>query len=366
MLLDRYIARHVLAGIAIVLTFLAALFFIRDLIIDLDDVGRGEFGYLAALQFVVMRLPGRIYALLPAAVLIGGLLGLGWLARGGELTAMRAAGTSVARLLRAVMQAGAIVIGAGLLLGEWFAPWTERSAHDWRIAAITGQIGFRTGSGFWGRDATRFFRIGEVLPDGQLRDLRMFEFDAQGRLAVAWRAREAASVAGERAPGNPDGSRESAWELEEVGITRFREEGVETERTGPMRRQLPASAGELRLLAARPEWLRLPALVAYTRHLRENGLGTAPYDAVLWSRVMAPFLAAAMLFTSVALILGPLGRTTFGVRIVTGIGFGIGFYIVQKVVVQLGLLYDWLAPFAAAAPVAALGALGWWWLRRAV
>ena len=116
----------------------------------------------------------------------------------------------------------------------------------------------------------------------------------------------------------------------------------------------------------RPEWLRIPDLVAYMRHLRENGLGAAAYDAALWSRLMAPLLAAAMLFTAVALVLGPLGRASFGTRIMAGIGCGIGFHIAQKIVIQLGVVYGWPAPLCAAAPVAALALLGGWWLRRTV
>lgn len=364
MLLDRYVARHVLAGIAIVLTVLASLFFIRDLVIDLDDVGRGDFGYAAALRFVVLHLPGRTYSLLPASVLIGGLLGLGWLARGSEITAMRAGGVSAARLVRAVMQAGAVVIAAGFVLGEWLAPWAERTAHDWRTAAITGQSEVRAGAGFWGRDGRRFFHLGEVLPDGRLRGVRMFEFGEDGALATAWRARGGSLVADGSASSEGAGGETSEWRLEGVEISRFRGDTVETRRIESMRGRLPASASLVNRLAARPDWLNLPDLVVYTRHLRENGLGTAQYDAALWSRLTAPLLSAAMLFTAVALVLGPLDRAGFGVRTMVGIGFGIGFHIVQKTVTQMGVLFDWFAPVAAMAPVAALSVLGWWWIRR--
>ena len=367
MLLDRYVARHVLAGIAIVLAVLASMFFIRDLVIDLDDVGRGDFGYAAALRFVVMRLPSRTYSLLPASILIGGLLGLGWLARGSEITAMRAGGVSIARLVRAVMQAGAVVVAAGFVLGEWLAPWAERTGHDWRTAAITGQSEVRAGAGFWGRDGRRFFHLGEVLPDGQLRGVRMFEFGEDGALATAWRARGGSLLAGGPAPEDDgSGGETSEWRLEGVEISRFRGDTVETTRIESMHGRLPASAGLVNRLATRPDWLSLPDLIVYTRYLRENGLGTARYDAALWSRLTTPFLSAAMLFTAVALVLGPLGRASFGVRTMVGITFGIGFHIVQKAVTQMGVLFDWFAPVAAMSPVAALSVLGWWWLRRTV
>ena len=79
---------------------------------------------------------------------------------------------------------------------------------------------------------------------------------------------------------------------------------------------------------------------------------------------MAPFSTAAMLFTAVVLVLGPLRRAGLGHRIVVGAAFGIGFHVLQKTVTQIGVVYGWSAPLAAAAPAAALGLLGWWWLRR--
>ena len=389
MILDRYIARNVLAGVFIVLVGLVSLFFIGDLIVDLDNVGRGGFDYTAALAFVLMRMPGRMYALLPAAALIGCLLGLGQLARGSELTAMRAAGVPVSHLVGAAMKAGVLVIAAGLAVGEWLAPPSERLAHEWREAAISGRVVSVSGGGFWARDGRRFLHFGRVLPSGELRNLRMFEFNEAGRLESAWRAGRATPLA---VPGSADGGasttdggavgagtrsgsgirngtgsgeREGYWRLEQVEVSRLWGDGVDTRQVGSILRRLPAGANRLNRMTGRPSWLTLPEIVSHMRYLRQNGLRTAHYDAALWGRIMAPFSTAAMLFTAVVLVLGPLRGAGFGVRIVVGSGFGIGFHIVQKVVSQMGVVYDWFAPLAAAAPVAALGLLGWWWLRRA-
>ena len=367
LILDRYVVRHVLTGVLVVFIGLVSLFLVGDLLAELDTVGRGDFDYPAALAFVLMRTPGRMYALLPAATLIGGLVGLGALARSSELTAMRAAGAPVARILGAAMRGGVLVVALGLLVGEWIAPPAERLAHDWRATALTGQTGGRGEDGFWSRDGRRFLHFGEVLPNGRFRDVRMFEFDEAGNLSSAWRARRA-SLIGEPGsladPAPTGGGRGAVWRLEGVEISRFSRDGVETKQVASLLRRLPAGADRIARLAAHPRWLSLPEIVSYMRHLRENGLRTAHYDAALWSRIMAPFSVAAMLFTAVVLVLGPLRQASFGPRVVIGAAFGIGFHTLQRAVTQMGVVYDWFAPLAAAAPVAALGLLGWWWLRR--
>ena len=355
MILDRYIAVHVLGGIAIVFALLVALFLIGDLIAELDDVGRGRFDYSTALVFVIIRTPGRMCEVLPAATLIGGLLGLGQLAHHGELTAMRAAGASLSRIVRAIMQGGAIMILAGIALGEGLAPPAERAAHELRLAALNEGAGATsTAAGYWSRSDRRFLHVDEVLLDGQLRGISMFEFDETGKLATAWRARRATPV--EQA-GNH-------WLLAEVAITHLRDETVETRQAASLSRELPAGAKQLDRLSARPDWLSLPAVVSYIHRLRENGLRTEPFETALWSRIMAPFATAAMLFTAAVLVLGPLRNAGLSVRIAVGIGFGIGFDILQKVFTQLGTVNGWPAPLGAAVPVGVLAVLGAWWLAR--
>ena len=91
-LLDRYLIRAVLGGVLVVMAVLltlGALFLFAN---QQDDIGIGSFTALDAFGFVLLNVPQQVYELMPIAVLIGSLLGLGALARGSELTVMRACG----------------------------------------------------------------------------------------------------------------------------------------------------------------------------------------------------------------------------------------------------------------------------------
>src|SRR5262249_37412274 len=59
-----------------------------------DDIGTGRYTAWSALWYTLLNLPQQAYELLPITVLIGALLGLGSLARGSELTVVRATGVS--------------------------------------------------------------------------------------------------------------------------------------------------------------------------------------------------------------------------------------------------------------------------------
>src|SRR5687767_6138487 len=101
-ILDRYIARHVNGSCLLVLLVLLGLFAFFDVIDRLEDVGKGNFGLLALFKYVALRLPHKIYEVFPITLLLGGLIGLSVMAMNSELTAARAAGIGVWRIILSV------------------------------------------------------------------------------------------------------------------------------------------------------------------------------------------------------------------------------------------------------------------------
>src|SRR5690606_8316599 len=100
-LLRRYIIVSVYKGVATALAVFLAVGSAIEFVGELGDVGRGDYGVPQALMFVALRLPQLAFDTMPAAALIGALLGLGNLAFHRELVVMRASGVSTAQLLGA-------------------------------------------------------------------------------------------------------------------------------------------------------------------------------------------------------------------------------------------------------------------------
>ncbi|MED5251158.1 MAG: LptF/LptG family permease, partial [Pseudomonadota bacterium] len=107
--MDRYIARNVLAAIVVVQFVLLGLDITIAYIGDLGDT-QGDYSARDVLLYVGMRLPWRFYQYAPVAVLIGALIGLGSMASSNELTVMRAAGRSLARIVWGVMKPVLLVV----------------------------------------------------------------------------------------------------------------------------------------------------------------------------------------------------------------------------------------------------------------
>ena len=94
-LLDYYIARTVAQSTMLVLLVLISLFVFIDFVTELDEVGKGQYQLIDAVKYVLLSVPRHTVELIPVTSLLGTTLGLGVLANGSELTAIRAAGVSI-------------------------------------------------------------------------------------------------------------------------------------------------------------------------------------------------------------------------------------------------------------------------------
>ena len=103
----RYLLREVSAAILLVLAGFLTLFGFFDMIAEVKSVGETGYQLHHAAAYVALRMPGRIYELMPIAVLIGTLYALSTLARHSEITVLRASGMSAseqaARVCRAAV-----------------------------------------------------------------------------------------------------------------------------------------------------------------------------------------------------------------------------------------------------------------------
>ena len=126
--LERYILRTLLSAVAMVLSVLLVLGALSLFIGEQDEIGTGSYGALQALTYSVLNLPTIALQALPAAVLVGAMLGIGVLARSNELTVMRCSGMSKLRLVRAALTGGALLAVVALLVGEYISPALEQMA----------------------------------------------------------------------------------------------------------------------------------------------------------------------------------------------------------------------------------------------
>lgn len=333
-IIDRYLAGAVIGGsflTLVVLLPLIAFFMLAD---EIDLIKDDGYRLTDALLFVSLALPRYAYQLFPIATLIGALVGLGALASRSELVAMRAAGVSIARIVWASMLGGLVLAACALAVGEGLAPIADQEGLRIKSEALSGQVTLATPYGFWARDGQSFVNIRQILPGADLRDISIYEVDAERRLTTATRAARARYV---------DGS----WVLEDVARSRISQEGVQVERLAREDWASRISPSLLEVVVVQPQMLPIWGLHRYIRYMQANDQDAGSYEVAFWAKVVQPFLVLAMIFVSIPLLLGSTRTTGTGVRVFVGILVGIAFYLISRTFSYLSLLYG-LSPIVAA------------------
>ncbi|MBT5031352.1 MAG: LPS export ABC transporter permease LptG [Proteobacteria bacterium] len=335
--LDIYIGRNVMQQTMVVFAVLLGLFTFISFIDELGDLGTGDYGIVQLIQFVVLSIPMLVYEVFPMAALLGCILALSAMARDSELVVMRAAGISINRLVISVLKVGAILAIGAIAIGELVTPFTEDKALKIKNESMQGNLRQQSDFGVWMRDEDTYVKIGEVLPDLSLLDVKIFEFDEAGRLRALSSAEQGQYV-------------NNRWTLTGLNRTQIFAESSNSAVIEAAYWNTEVDPAILQVFLIQPEQLSAWQLYKYIDHLDANKQDTANYELVFWQKIIVPFTTAVMLMLAIPFVFvqtrgGGLGRSLF-----IGIMVGLGFFVVNKSFTYFVLLYNIPPLFGAISP----------------
>jgi lipopolysaccharide export system permease protein len=342
---DRYIVQTVLAGVLMVTAVLLVLVALFLFINEQGQVGTGSYTSLRALRFVALNLPGQLFEFLPVGALIGGLLGLGSLARTSELTVMRAAGISKLRIGGAVAVAGALLVGLAALLGEWVAPPLGQLAKEQKAFSRFNNVSFAGQGGAWIRDNDLILKADQQSNDGAFAGFTVFDLSADNALLGVGRAASAVERPGE------------GWQLNEYAESRFEGDRVVAGTESSRALSTRASADFLGVAASDPMDLSVRALRNLIGYLSANRQDVREYQFALWSRVARTAAIFFGVLLAVPFVFGSLRSSGAGARGVLGLALGLTWFMLQKVVENGTQAFSLDPVLLAWAPTLALGVL---------
>lgn len=356
--LTRYIGREVLAAIMLIFSALVMLFAFFDLIHELGDVGRGGYTLSAALIYVALQLPSRMYELFPVASLIGTLFALAQLVASSEYTVIRVSGASLIQVGWSLVRVGIPLALVTFLAGEFIAPQAELLSQKVRAQArgdTTRAVAQQFQSGFWFKQDQTFVNIRTVLSDLTLVGIRIYEFDDELRLRTV-RTADSGVFTGA-----------GHWRLKAVRSTEIGATGTRVTEEESYAWNSVLRPSLLTVYQVAPEKLELNTLWENMRLLGSGAQKTSRFEIAFWNKLFYP--AAVIVMMIVALPFSYFQRRQGGVgfRIFAGTILGLVFFLIGRLFSNLGVLNDWPPLFSATFPLVVFVTLTMamlWWLER--
>ncbi|MDO4593393.1 MAG: LPS export ABC transporter permease LptG [Comamonadaceae bacterium] len=372
--LRNLIYRDVISAIGFVVMAFLAMFFFFDLLDEMGDVGRqfGDVTYSVwhALLAVSLGLPNHLYELLPIAVLIGSIFVMARFAQSSEYTIMRTSGLGPWLALRTMLTLGAGFVVLTVLVGDYLAPAAARMALVAR-AQYLGETSTAGSTGAWLKEKnsegnTLAINVRAVRADGALSEVRVFEFDKQGRMVLR--------IGAQTGQVHEDAN---LWALNNANVARFDYASTAGAETAQLSREVlpilewPTSITSEMLVAAvhKPDRMPTLELFQFIQHLNANDQSAQKYEIEFWRKVFYPLSCLVMVvlalpFAYLHFRSGGIAGYVFG-----GVMAGISFFLLNNVFGYAGNLQNWPPMLTAAAPgliysMLSLGAFAWLVIRR--
>jgi lipopolysaccharide export system permease protein len=319
-IIQRFIAGHLMRGWLIVFTVLTSLFALLALVDEIDSLS-ARYSFLNALVFVALTTPQRILELAPVAAALGTILAFAGLARSSELVVIRAAGFSMRQLV--ALCAGPTLLLAVLLglASEFLVANLHQEGETRRSVLRSGNLDLLAGRGLWASSGPRLFnvrnlRIGQI-PEG----ISLYEFNPQGELVTAIDAARAEPMKGRN------------WKLIDVRRKEWKAGKVSTVTLKELELGPFWSASELPVLGQSLAAMSPSALYEYSGYLQDTGQEYQRVRMAFWQKIALPFSALAMvlLTTVIGLGFGTMRSSAFGLRVLAGAVLAVGFYLLTQI-----------------------------------
>lgn len=360
----RLLYRDIVSSVLFVAVAFLSLFFFIDFVDELEDVGRHGRTVLHAVMAAGYELPGHLYELIPIAVLIGTIYALARMAQSSEYTILRTGGLGPGRALGLLAVLGLAFSVVTFVVGDYVAPASERMGVDLKARFSGGlKVG---GAGAWLKERrstpegerSYSINLAGTGPGGELLGIRIFEFDADGRLL--------SRLTAERGRVADDGT----WTLTQAGTLRW---------------PAPAAQADAPVTETRADTLRwastlTPAVVAaavlpvatmttvelwrYSTHLSDQAQASQNHQIRFWKKALYPFACLVMVALALPFAYLHARAGSVSLKVFGGIMLGISFVLLNNLAGHVGLLRAWTPWVVAATPsfvylLMSLAAFGW-------
>jgi LPS export ABC transporter permease LptF/LPS export ABC transporter permease LptG len=162
-LLDDYVLRDFVVYLGLILSTFLVLVLVFTLFELLGDIMRNQVPAMVVAEYLLNVTPYLLYNVAPLVMLLAVLVTFGLMQRSNEITAIKATGTSIYRIVAPVIAAAAVVAGGLFLADQFYLPHTNK-----RQEALHNEIK--------GKPPQTYLRADQKWIFGEKNDIYYYQF----------------------------------------------------------------------------------------------------------------------------------------------------------------------------------------------
>ncbi len=341
LIITRYFLREFLRVLLLCLATFVALYLIVDLFNRINDIISHGVAPALVVQYFICGLPRIMNQLCPLAVLLSTFITLGLFVRNHEITALKAHGISLYRVLNVFILISGGICLLSLLLQQYIIPGSTTRFREIRHEQMKGRPRSKLvdTTAFWYRSQDAIYNIDFFEPEtNRLRQISIMYLDD------TFQARRAIQAKTGRWNG-------TSWDLQDGTERLFHPDGSQTaSHFRQMAMSLDATPEDFMVSRRTGDELSFTDLWRLLKKIRASGYPATTYEVDLHAKVSYSFINIIMAILGIpfALMIGRSGGMALGIAISTGLG--LTYWIFFSFCVSLGkggLLHPFVAAWIA-------------------
>ena len=271
------------------------------------------------------KIPGICVTFFPVSILIGGVVGLGLMARNSEIIILQSIGLSKLNIGVSCVKSIIPLIIVILCIGEFVTPRLEKIAEEnFDKASMNVGVSLTT-NGTWIKEGNNYIGILGIVNGNMLMGVVRYEVD-DNKLKSYSHARI--------------GKYENdQWVMYDVNKVTLTDAGTVHENIAKQVWQIGINLKRIEVLSEVSENLSVFQLYDYINYIEHNGVDSSRYRLALYNKFMSPMVMLVMLLLALSTIFGPLRSMNMGARILSGISLGFGYYVLNQIVAPFSIVY---------------------------
>jgi len=347
--IGKHVCIEFLRAFALTVLAFLAIYVLADFFDRFDSFLQHDAPAGTIIRLFLYRMPLIVTQVTPVAVLAGGLVGLGLLARQNEFVAMRACGVSIWQILLPLALLSLVISVVVFAWNETVVPASARRWHQIWHEEIKGKqtAGVFTGREVWYHGGAGFYDVNRVAPRRrQLVGLTVYQLGSDFRPTRVIHA-DTATWTGDR------------WQFEGGRTLEFGGEHTRETPGTPEGFTLPETLDDFSVVTVEAEEFSYSMLRDQIASLQEKGVDASESWVDLHLKIALPI--ASLVLMLVAVPLAARGTRVSSLPAAVGLGFVIGFsyFIVlafARALGQTGALPPLLAAWVSNAIFVLIGA----------
>lgn len=327
-ILNRFLLKHFLRILLLSVGAFIGIYLLIDFFEKVSDFIDYKASAADYLSYLLNSVPVIFVQILPLAILMTVVLTLGALGRTNEVTAMRACGISLWRIVRPFMLLALGLSALLLVINELIVPLNAKALNQLLEVKLQGkqQLSFKRNE-LWYRDQNRIINIRIADPQTQsLHGVTIFNLDQSPKVILRQEAlrvkfeegRWTAKTLTERSfdPAHGDLLKITTLENQTVDIGRQPDDFV---------RQAEHNSA-----------LNFQQLLRMVNKLDQEGIDSTHQRVDMHNRLAAPFTCLIMAFLGVPFALQRGRNSNIALGIGLSLGIGVVYFILQSLITAFG------------------------------